>query len=671
MSLLTARDTRHRQGTDRALFYRAPPLLPVPEWLHRTATRLKSQYDGVNTTAQFQSVMRSLMTLRDRPFEIFVVGEGNFGKSTLLNALLGQQLSAVHFLPETRAFLRYIASPCPSDDARLWVRLTEAGHRWLEAELPVGVPSEELFRSSEHRVSAVHGERLLREEAARARKEKDYRPAIIEFEREVQVGPWCPFPPQVRVVDTQGLNQIFPDELLELDAHDLTTSAQRFARWMATNPRGQHLDWQLRRCDAVLWLAHARKPAAAVTRAALEHFSRYGKKTVLAVTHVDQVQGGPDAFVEVMGRIEDAHAEHVATICPLNAKHAMSAALTGDGAGIEQSGLARLAAALHEVAVGEAGLVRTTGAYNSLRRTETQLRGALVRMSDDIRATEKRLKLHRRATTKDRESAESTVTATVEQSDGKCRSKFWSRLRQVGLADPAHAVNSRLNARGLASTHHNATVQSLDLQHERAERRVQLLQQEPYSLPRFDAEGRRDGTTVRAEAAAQVNPIDLPLLRLDLELPSTIFERIGIGVFKFFGIVSEAARDKAAQMEREALASRHHLIAQQFDAAWTVFHHALTENAVSEACAMFDRIRSGIDDAEARLMEVENESLKVTRLGLERRLAVLAAPPMLIASLNSVLRRVYARGRLQPHAGPTEPSSRLVRTSNAATATSS
>src|SRR5437764_1785216 len=90
----------HRIEVERILF--DTPDGSTPAWLSRRFEDCQRTYSGVRTTSEFQSAIRGFAASQNRPFELFVVGEGNFGKSTLLNALLGEQASKIDSLPETR-----------------------------------------------------------------------------------------------------------------------------------------------------------------------------------------------------------------------------------------------------------------------------------------------------------------------------------------------------------------------------------------------------------------------------------------------------------------------------------------------------------------------------------------------------------------------------------------
>ncbi|PSH02764.1 MAG: hypothetical protein CXZ00_15680 [Acidobacteria bacterium] len=209
----------------------------VPSWLQEQFNACLSYYANFRVTPEFQAALKQFHVRSDQPFEVFVVGEGNFGKSTLVNALVGQQISKVDFRPETRSFLRYILKAQPSNKSNVYTKIIPGMHNNL-AELLGAGDTCELFNAKRHTVDRKIADRVLTIEADRCRetsiKKENYTPCILEIERELPWKPSALFPEGVRLVDTQGLNQIFDDDVLkESEPLDGKSSAQLFDNWMA------------------------------------------------------------------------------------------------------------------------------------------------------------------------------------------------------------------------------------------------------------------------------------------------------------------------------------------------------------------------------------------------------------------------------------------------------
>mgnify|MGYP001015502329 CR=1 FL=1 len=61
-----------------------------------------SYYCGHHELMELKSKVDSkLKDLKEQPVYVMIVGDGKRGKSTLLNALIGQNLAEVNFLPKT------------------------------------------------------------------------------------------------------------------------------------------------------------------------------------------------------------------------------------------------------------------------------------------------------------------------------------------------------------------------------------------------------------------------------------------------------------------------------------------------------------------------------------------------------------------------------------------
>lgn len=645
---MTSTYKEHHKSKLLSQIFRISPQGPsIPRWLLEGADRMQTQYAGLRTTTEFETVLKTFSNLEDRPFEVFVVGQGNFGKSTLLNALIGQKLSQVHFLPATRAFLRYIATPTPSGMARLFCRLQPDIHSWLEPHLGEGTRCGELFGASEHKIPVDLAEFLLAEDASKAGKQKTYRPAIVEFEREVTPGPGCPFPPTVRLVDTQGLNQLFPDELHTLaNQEDAETTRSRFSQWINNNPRGQHIDWQLRRCDAVLWLAHARKPAAAVTSAALEHFAQYGKRTVLALTNIDKVQGGVDGLREVMEQVERAHGDLVAHICPVNGKQAMEASLSNDPKSRAESGLDTLAKVLHRVAVGDAQAARITGAYNSLRATERQQRHALLIFAMEVQYNIDRFISLRKKTEKMRKYTIMALEQALTQSANQCQQKLHRRVTLISFEDTAFSATEKIDAHSLGTAHQGAASLAMETALDRLRAFSDACFEDPFHLPYFDAEGKEAGFTIKAEGTYFADPPIPAGFSFTLQLSSQFFGRLWAGVKGFLGNFSKAAAESAERDRMEMLSERRTEITTQFDRAWRPFCVQVEEDYTAAISAGFDQLLIAIDKVKQDLETHEGQPLKQTKIDIQYRLKDIALPPILLTSLNRLLSRVQlAQGK--------------------------
>ncbi len=604
----------------------------------RSIRNLQAGYEETRTTAEFEKVIRGFANIEDKPFELFIVGEGNFGKSTLLNGLLGAQLSAVHFLPETRCFQRFLIADDPSDTCRIFARLHPQDHAWLKAKLGPGRESHELFATRIYDVPIDLADELIREEVKRCRDRSSvYEPAILEIERQIELTKGSLLTAGCRVVDTQGLNQLFPDELQQasktMDGH---TSVDRFDQWLSTTSRGKHLEWQLRRCDAILWVAHARKSSSGITLAALKWFSKYGKKIVLAVTNMDRVDGGAEGQAKVLELIEKTYGQYVACVVPLNAKLGMESALRNDPSGVEQSGLGHLAERIRVVCSQDAALTRSVGAYLALRATEAQLRQALHLFAAEIEKNAHRLQQNRREIASYGQGMGARATQTLERSSSQCLAKVRKNLSGLTLRDDGRSAKAKLNIENIGPMHRNAGVQICDEAYGKGQELQLRMESQPFSLPSFGAEGNVAGETVRTRVNLYLSQQPFPRFVPQITLSPDLWESFKIGLVGFFGVFFESARQKAAQMEREALTKIRNDVQSQVLAQWRQFTPGVDEHVQKEITLLTQQLNDGIDQVEESLESYEGEQLTNTSQRVRQCLRERAVPSVFMAEVLRV-----------------------------------
>ncbi len=629
----------HRRCLLEPIFRNPRDFGAVPAWLQHAAERLRIRYDGVNTTREFQAVLRSFGEMEHKPFEIFVVGEGKFGKSTILNALLGQELSKVAFLPATRSFLRFVPSPSPIALSRVFTRFAGREHDWLRSELGKGSSATEFFEVREHLVPGALADKLLAEESERCKK-GDYSAAILELEKEVPVAPHATLPPRVRIVDTQGLNQLFTDELVSMaESLDAETSTLRFEQWMATTARGKHLEWQLRRCDAILWVAHARRPSSAVTLAALRHFSRYGKSVVLAVTNIDAFDGDATGRAEVLASIEETYKPFVTAVVPVNGKKALQGVVAGDVAAIEASGLSHLAYTFKDVVFASGTSVRAAGLYNALRATEKQLRRASVALRAEHEQNVLQLEEHRTLAASTHQQLRAEVNEKLDKSARESLETLRRNLGYIKLEDGPDEVRTKLNEANVEAKHQAVASRMYDKAVEGFEGVIKRIASTLYRLPTFDAEGKRSGDSVSPTMRVVVPRGAMAKFNLRFNVPSQLFGKAVVLVGEFLGNFFQAARDAAAdkrsQLEREKQAG----IADAIDAQWPGFASRISQQIEPPLKAMFSEIQAGLDRVERQLESQEGAKIEVTIAKLDELLGEVAVEPILVTALVRTLRR--------------------------------
>lgn len=630
----------HRLRLEQILFDTADGV--APEWLRLRFQDCRSHYDGVKTTPEFQGALRAFESSQDRPFELFVVGEGNFGKSTLLNALLGEQASKIDSMPATRCFLRYVLSNDPADHARMFVRIEGEGHDWLRPLLGDGKEVSEPYGTHEYSVPLSTAELILAGEVERCnRPGSKYNPAVVEIERQL---PWTDsrlFQPGIRFVDTQGLDQQLPEDLIRMaQMQSGATTMERFEQWIAQTPRGRHLDWQYRRCDAVLWCVTAKRIGSAVTSASLRYFRKYGKKTVIALTNVDRFREGLQV---ILNKAEQVYADAADYIVPISGKAALEASLHGDSAVIRESGLRQLVDTLTRLCVTDGARVRVVSQYLSLRTTEAQLRLALRTFLGEIESTLEQLRDCRSSINGTMRQVIEEIGRKLEASSKRQIDFVRSNLAGLELTDDGYAALVRMKPDDARSRHETEALQACRGATETAETLYRQLRRLPFRLPIFDADGKRAGDSVSVQAEIEVPLFHFERPEFHIELEGTFLKRVELWWGeKIKGFFSEAARQRAAAERRQLERERREDAARQFETAWIKYQGIVRAECQRGISAVFNEMLEAVDAVESSLEQIEGEALSTTRDRLISVLGHVCNPPAIAGTIVERIRTVIS-----------------------------
>jgi small GTP-binding protein len=266
-----------------------------------------------------------LVEVLDRPLLVTVMGEFNSGKSTFVNALIGEEVAPMGITPTTATInvLKYGAERkgrvvYQDDDAReiAW------------AEVP----------------------KLLKGlDAAEARRIR-----VVEVLYPLETLQ------RVNVVDTPGLNSIHPE-------HEET--ARKF----------------IAEADAVLWLFTVDQAAKATEGEALGKIKAAGKKILGVINKIDRCT--PEELERIMAHVREALGEHLETVVPFAAREALHARKASDEGKLAASNYPALAQALEERFFSRARAIKREAATARLTQLVGEAR-AIGQAQLDRRAVE-------------------------------------------------------------------------------------------------------------------------------------------------------------------------------------------------------------------------------------------------------------------------------------------
>ena len=617
-------DRSHSAAIEAILFGSAE----VPAWLSDSVRACASRYRGLALTEEFQSAINAFDDERGerKPFELFVVGEGKFGKSTLVNCLLGERLSRVRVLPETRCFLRYVLKDETTPIARVFVRLKEGMHDWLKGHLGQGTKAKDLYEVTEHKVPLKHVGRILQEEIARL-DAGGYTAAIVEVERDVKRSVHSAFEHDLRIVDTQGIDQLFPDEVKKrAEALSESSGRELFLDWMSKTPRGKYLEWQFRRCDCVLWCINAKRIGSASTAAALRYFSEYSKKVVVALTSVDLVARKDGDMERLVERAEELYGNFVAEICPVNGQGAWEAMEAGDRDRLSTSGFPDLVRTIQFVCTNQGNKVRNLARYFAIRRTERQYRASLRTLHETYGRLHARYKRDRQGIEASREDAKAIVTSAVGDAFTEIAKEVVERVGQVSLSDDRYDAEQKVGftAAGKAAS---GFIQEL-ISHGVIPDLVKAGEEiAPYNLPTFDADGRVAGSRIRVDFEPPRTQWVDPDVHFVFSLESSWLKDKGLKLLEFFG--SRKARHERLELER----SRRNELASLFLEHWSIYLDSSAEAVRVEIDRLYETPLYELDRVLARLEKEAGYPLLVAADKIESSLAAFAVMPAISSGI--------------------------------------
>lgn len=352
----------------------------------------------------------------EEPLAVFVVGEGKFGKSTLVNALVGSgsEVAKTDFLPLTWHITRYVPEVCGEryeihyepthvEAARLLsfvrrvladrVRICSAGviHCGTAAELDSVMEAEDAARRSAKSSSAVW--QVVRSVAI---------PAGVSR--------------QLEIVDSPGISQV-------RDGSAASDSIEDFYH----------------RADVVLWMVAADKTNSAETREGLTSMARYGKPIIGVVNRSDLI---PAAQRErVRDDVSRRYGELFKDVVLVSARDGFLAMRDRDARRFERSGIIELRESIDGL-TGQAGRrTKALSLYNTSRQAAMEAASILRQEADTLDANLSCLQKNLDSATRLVSVGVAAAARTIEGESGKitaaCAKAMRSSFHAYGEDDDA------------------------------------------------------------------------------------------------------------------------------------------------------------------------------------------------------------------------------------------
>lgn len=342
-------------------------------------------YPVVEDIKGYIAQIRQLAEGLDKPFLLFLVGMGKYGKSTLLNALLGKQIAEVDVIPKTWKIDIYQKKG--SDTEKVEIVFKDGSVKLMGfEEAKLFLENEERKRmDSEDRIYEMYRQEVVKyktveeKEELRAFLEKTmlYISPVVEVRWPVESN--GKILDNFRLVDTPGLEQKLLGKVKE------------------------SINEYYHKADGVIWLLDATVISAQKARQLLDDLKRslelVGGKTdnIIAVLNcVDKVRkiGGEEAVREVYSEAIKIYGDLFEDIIPISAKEAIEGMEKNDQAMIERSGINNLIEAINNTFLPRASGIQITSKIRGLKSLLAELAEKLSVYQEELRENEdKRLNM--------------------------------------------------------------------------------------------------------------------------------------------------------------------------------------------------------------------------------------------------------------------------------------
>jgi GTP-binding protein EngB required for normal cell division len=600
----------------------------IPRWLLASQLSAQQQIERAGMSDQLAFILNGFKAGQERvdePFEVFIVGEGKHGKSTLINALVGCNIAPTDRLPKTWCFNRYIASPVPNANVRLFVQGDLSAYPHLSRLL--GSKLRETRGLSEYCVSRSAAEQIVKGEEAKWTQcnDRTYVSPIMEIEWQVSSGK--ALLPGLRLVDTQGIGQIHSDY-----------------------EHRHYLKWQYERADAVLWLLAQDKIGATTTDREIDEARRYAKPVILVLNKWDEIHGNPERQLEMA---QFLYGKRVNAIVPFSAIEAFLAVEPRDycysNADYKRlkkhccqmwsdlrgpSGLDHLVKVFEEMIWNKASLVRNAQIYSSTRRKQVEYRNVMSRRKTEIKNNIKQYR-----------SVLTSINVADQDNRDRVNTSFQTVKNEAFNTIETHSAQIVWgNKHWATSLLQLEVISSFILQAQR-----NVAQQCTYRFADVVAEAQRDRSYHDSEAApdgsiAMVQQIlsmsdpDVTVMPIEtpwkVDVPSSLWDDLSRGVRWILGHFSDEARKSLEQEDEEIRRRIKQMCLEQLESH--------IENAISSFDAPLDQVVSrmkndlnnninslgGMQYLEAAIPEIENALVQI------------AVPSVFIAVPTEIMRHL-------------------------------
>lgn len=272
----------------------------------------KCLHDYLNEIDQKKQTVQQLADDLTEPFTLFIIGNGKNGKSTLINALLGQQKAAEGIVPKTwkiDIFQQRANGKCllTFRDGTKKEMSCENAQTFLEKEEQKCRASSKAIQAELREFKKTHSEASLEaceEQQKKLKKYRLYHSPVIEAVWPVTGSPILE---KYRLVDTPGLRQELDDKL--------TDSVKEY----------------FTKADGIIWILPGDKINSSGDYEELKQLYEESEKKpnniIAVVNRIDLIRKNGQCVDDVVAEAKKLYGDMITDIIPVSAKEAKEAGM--------------------------------------------------------------------------------------------------------------------------------------------------------------------------------------------------------------------------------------------------------------------------------------------------------------------------------------------------------
>jgi hypothetical protein len=583
-----------------------------PKWLQQGLARSSEQVGRVHGLEQFKIQIDRSSARSSTPFEVFVVGEGKFGKSSLINTLFGrEEVAPTNFVPKTYCFHRFIATEGQESASVITESLDSP--EWAEIKNILASDRNPQVEGTglRYRCDPKTARTILENEESKVGPGRSYRSPIVEIEWGIQSP--TPMLPGLKIVDTQGLDQL-----------------------LASPTQKAHLDWEFQRADAVLWVISAIKVRSEVTEQRMALFGRYRKPTVIVLSQIDKIQ--PANREKVITEAREIYGKRGAALVPYNAsKGALAAIIAGNDTTMRETGYLELREVLQRYLLAKQNIMRHRTVYVTARQSQRDYRNGMMLLrgtsTENLKLYDEALRDFDCVT----DSARAKMMHLVEEQRRNIPRDLKPKYETIDYRDSWETVSQKLYLNALTVRLDRFQVDLERAMNGMFEVFMDRLELRKYRIPQLAADG---------QAARHIEHKRISDIHWSIALPSTTFQlsvgvdfldTVQLGIYDTIGVLIPSVRDAAAEKRGRLTRDRREQVRKHTETELLKYLKAMEEgysNRVKDAAL---RVEKEMNKNIERLGGLED--MKRFCMTIDAQLAKIAVPSALPSLLNQCLRK--------------------------------